>query len=208
MEPNAALDSLLRAIADADAAAAAALLAAEPGLARVAAGKGASRQESAPHFLDGVRHHVYAGDTALHIAAAAYDEALVRRLLALGADVRACNRHGAEPLHYAADGRPSLASWDPERQAATIACLIAAGADPDAADKRGVAPLHRAVRTRSAAAVRALLEGGADPSRPNGKGSTPLMLTARTTGRSGSGQAEAKAELPAIVALLEGRGAR
>jgi hypothetical protein len=204
METNSAFDRLLRAIADGDAEQAQALLAAAPALASAAAGKGATRQESAPHFLEGVRHYVYAGDTALHIAAAAHHEGLVRRLLALGADLRARNRHGAEPLHYAADGAPGLPGWDPQRQAATIACLIAAGADPDAADGRGVAPLHRAVRTRSAAAVRALLDGGADSSRPNGKGSTPLMLTAWTTGRSGSGGAEAKAELTAIVALLAG----
>ena len=153
-----------------------------------------------------MRHHVYAGDTALHIVAAGHRAALAGRLLALGADVRARNRHGAEPLHYAADGAPGLSGWDPAAQAATIACLIAAGADPDAADRRGVTALHRAVRTRSAAAVAALLDGGADPGRPNGKGSTPLMLTAWTTGASGSGAPEAKAQLPEIVRLLEQAG--
>jgi ankyrin repeat protein len=128
-------------------------------------------------------------------------------MLDLGAEAGARNRHGAAPLHYAADGAPGLPGWDPAAQAAAIACLIAAGADPSAADRRAVTPLHRAVRTRSAAAVRALLEGGADPHRANRSGSTPLMLCAWTTGRSGSGGAEARAELPEIVRLLRQYGA-
>src|SRR5437660_1594252 len=63
-------------------------------------------------------------------------------------------------------------------------------------------PLHRAVRTRSAAAVRTLLEHGADPRRPNANGSTPSLLATQTTGRSGSGSPEAKAEQARIIALL------
>jgi hypothetical protein len=206
--PNPDFDALLRAVADGDSERALGLAGNNPELARIAARQGASRQSSTPHFLDGVRHYVYAGDTALHIAAAAHSEDLARRFLDLGADPRARNRHGAEPLHYAADGAPGVPGWDPGAQAATIACLIAAGADPNAADRRGVTPLHRAVRARCAAAVEALLEGGADPGRRNGSGSTPMTLAAWTTGRSGSGLAEAKAQLPAIVSLLERYGAR
>jgi ankyrin repeat protein len=44
------------------------------------------------------------GDTALLIAAAAYHIGIVDELIARGADVRAKNRLGAEPLHYAVDG--------------------------------------------------------------------------------------------------------
>jgi hypothetical protein len=199
--------ALLRAIADGDGAAAHALLRGSPALARVAAREGATRRCAEPHFLEAIGHYVYAGDTALHVAAAAHRVELVQLLLDLEADPHARNRHGAQPLHLAADAAPGLARWDAAAQAATIACLIAAGADPNAADRRGVTALHRAVRTRSAAAVGALLEGGADPGRRNGKGSTPLVLAAWTTGRSGSGLKEARAQLPEIVRLLRHYGA-
>ena len=178
------------------------MLAASPALAMACFAEGATRHDANAHFIDAIRHYVYAGDTALHVAAAAYRDAMARELIAAGADVRARNRRGAEPLHYAADGQPGSHRWSPDAQAATIACLIAAGADPNATDKSGVAPLHRAVRTRCAAAVKALIAGGADPRRPNKNGSTPLRLAMRTTGRGGSGSPAAKAEQAQIVALL------
>ena len=138
------------------------------------------------------------------MAAAAHDQALAAELIALGADVRARNRRGQEPLHYAADGGPGVS---PQAQAAVIAALIGAGADPRAVDKGGVSPLHRAVRNRRAAAVKALLDGGADPFAANGSGSTPLTLATLTTGKSGSGSVEAKSEQAEILRLLEGSGA-
>src|SRR5206468_5184402 len=113
---------------------------------------------------------------------------------------------GAEPLHYAVDGAPGSRTWDPDAQAATVACLIEAGADPNALDKNGVTPLHRAVRTRCAAAVKVLLEGGADPRRKNKNGSTPMLLATQNTGRGGSGSPEAKAQQQEIVRLLERHG--
>src|SRR5215475_9579589 len=204
--PDAPLRALVQAIAAGDAAAARTMLAAAPELARERARKGASRQEETPHWLDAIQHYLYVGDTALHIAAAAYQKDIAVDLIARGADVRARNRRGAEPLHYAADGVPASAAWNPDAQAATIACLIAAGADPNAVDKSGVAPLHRAVRTRCAAAVRALLEHGADVRRANRNGSTPLQLARRNTGRGGSGSLAAKAEQQEIVRLLEACG--
>lgn len=154
-----------------------------------------------------ITHYMYGGDTALHIAAAAYRAEVVAALLAAGAGVSATNRRGAQPLHYAADGVPGAHSWNPRAQVATITALIEGGGDPNAADKSGVAPLHRAVRTRCAAAVRALLAGGADPHRPNSKGSTPLDLATRTTGRGGSGSPEARAEQAQILHILQHHGA-
>ena len=71
-----------------------------------------------------------------------------------------------------------------------------------------MAPLHRAVRTRCTGAVRALLEGGADARRENKNGSTPMKLATSTTGRGGSGSAEAKAQQAEIVRLLRQFGAR
>ncbi len=150
----------------------------------------------------------YVGDTPLHIAAANHAVGVIERLTERGADVRARNRRGAEPLHYACVGQPGSPVWDPEAQAAVVARLIAAGADPEARNMDGAAPLHLAVRTRSATAVKALLDAGADINARNGSGSTALLLAAHTTGRSGSGSIEAKAQQAEIRALLERRGAR
>jgi hypothetical protein len=200
------LQQLIQAIASADDARALGLLAAAPELARQAAPAGATRASAADNYLGQIEHYIYAGDTALHVAAAAYRPGIVRKLVELGADVRAKNRRGAEPLHYAADGLPGAPNWNPAAQAETIAALIAAGADPNAVDKGCVTPLHRAVRTRCAAAVAALLDAGANPERRNLYGATPLELATRTTGRGGSGSPEAKVEQAQIARLFERHG--
>jgi ankyrin repeat protein len=203
-----ALMTLIRAIG-VDDAAALRLLAASPALATAQVAQGATRQAATDYYLDPIAHYVYAGDTALHVAAAAYRSEIAEKLIAMGAGVRARNRRGAEPLHYAADGMPGAPTWNPDAQAATIAILIAAGADPNAADSSGVMPLHRAARTRCAAAVKALLAGGADKRAKNKSGSSPMRLATRNTGRGGSGSPEAKAQQEQIVRLLEGAaGAR
>jgi hypothetical protein len=196
------LMTLIRAIG-VDDAAAVRLLTASPALASARVAQGATREAATDYYLDPIGHYVYAGDGALHIAATAYRCEIARRLIALGADVRARNRRGAEPLHYAADGAPGAPTWNPDAQAETIAILIAAGADPNAVDNSGVMPLHRAVRTRCAAAVKALIAGGADPHPKNKRGSSPMQLATRTTGRGGSGAPEAKAQQIEIVRLLE-----
>jgi ankyrin repeat protein len=195
--------TLINAIARGDAAAVRRMIEASPGLTRAHAGDGATRQKAADYYLDNIGHYMYGGDTVLHIAAAAHRVDVVRDLIARGADVRARNRRGAEPLHYAADGAPGSPTWNPSAQAATVTCLIEAGADPNALDKSGVAPLHRAVRTRCAAAVRALLDGGADVRRTNKNGATAFDLATRNTGRGGSGSPEAKAQQAEIIRCLE-----
>ena len=202
-----ALMTLLRAIAASEAHRVSATLSASPALARASVDVGATRREAETYYLDEINHYVYVGDTALHVAAAAYQPELVQRLLELGADCSAKNRRGAEPLHYAADGVPGSDAWSPARQGAVIAALIAAGADPDATDKSGVTPLHRAVRTRCGLAVRALLDGGANARRTNKSGSTPMQLATQATGRGGSGSPDAKAQQALIVQLLERHGA-
>ncbi len=206
--PAATLRALMEAIASGDAQGAERLLDAAPSLALAAEPAGATRRASQEFLLERVGHYVYAGDTALHLAAAAHCPALVDLVLRHGADIRARNRRGAEPLHYAADGAPGHERWDCAGQSRTIAKLLAAGAPPDARDRSGVTPLHRAVRTRSAAAVRALLEGGADVHRRNGSGSTPLHLAVQDTGKGGSGTPEARAQQREIIRLLRARGAR
>ena len=144
----------------------------------------------------------YAGDTALHAAAARYDVELARDLLARGAELRARNRRGAEPLHAAVMGTPGAPRWNPPRQQAIIEYLVAAGADPDTRAKGGVTPLHRAVRNRCSAAVETLLRLGADPRLANEHGSTAADLARWTTGRGGTGSAAAKAEQRIIIQLL------
>lgn len=146
---------------------------------------------------------VYEGDTALHAAAFSYYVEMARDLVSRGANVRARNRRGAEPLHAAVMGGPGAPLWDPTRQQAVIRYLIEAGADPNAAAAGGVTPLHRAVRNRCAAAVEALLSAGADPRLENDSGSTASDLAHWTTGRGGTGSAEAKAEQRIIIDLLD-----
>jgi hypothetical protein len=200
--PDAALMKLIRVIVAADDATVFSLLATSPSLATAHFEHGATRQTSKTYYIEEIQQYIYAGDTALHIASSAYRQGIVQKLIATGANVRAKNRRGAEPLHYAVDGVPGSPAWNPSAQAATVACLIEAGADPNAADKSGVTPLHRAVRTRCAAAVKALLEGGADPQRKNKSGSRPFLLATKNTGRGGSGSSEAKAQQQCIVHLL------
>jgi hypothetical protein len=88
---------------------------------------GASRHGPDGYFLVAIRHYVYAGDTALHIAAAAHQRGTAELLVGKGADVRARSRRGAEPLHYAADGSPGAEYWDPAAQRDVIAYLREAG---------------------------------------------------------------------------------
>jgi len=205
---DAALMGLVRVIVARNVDKACRLLAASRGLAAQAVEVGASRSVSQPYFFKEITHYVYAGDTALHVAAAAYEPRIVQALLAHGARPGARNRRGAEPLHYAVDGVPGSHTWNPDAQQAIVRLLLEAGANPNSADNSGVTPLHRAVRTRCAAAVRALLAGGADSRRKNQNGSTPLHLAVQNTGRGGTGSAPAQEQQKEIILLLLQHGAR
>jgi hypothetical protein len=206
VDDDASLMTFARAIAQRDQARVSGLLAAAPELALTRFEVGATRHGVEEFFLDDIEHHVYAGDTALHIAAAAYEADLARELVSAGAHVAAANRRGAEPLHYAVDGIPGSARWNPASQRETVECLVELGADPNAVDKNGTTPLHRAVRNRCAAAVKALLDLGADPHATNRGGSTALQLARWTTGRGGSGSADARAQQQEILELLQAAG--
>jgi hypothetical protein len=198
-----ALREMVAAIVAADAAAVSRMLTGSPHLSTASFQAGATRSAAKESFIDAVKRYIVVGDTALHFAGAAYQTEIARMLLAAGADVRARNRFGDQPLHAAAAGGPGSHRWNPSAQSATIACLVEAGADPNAASKRGVTPLHIAVRTRCAAAVSALLDLGADPTRTNKNGSTPMLLAQHNTGRPGSGSPEAKAQQQEIVRMLD-----
>ena len=186
-----------------DTAKTALLLEQSPALVHARCVVGATRQDPNPYFFEAIAHYMYAGDTALHMAAAAHRSEIAQALIDKGADCLAKNRRGAQPLHYAADAN----AGNPAAQAATIACLIRAGADPNATDNSRVTPLHRAVRTRCAAAVEALLAGGAAPRSRNASGSTPLHLAVQNTGASNSGTPDAIEQQRLIIELLLRAGA-
>ncbi len=154
-----------------------------------------------------IAHWIYAGDAAIHVAAAGYRVEIARMLLAAGADSgSARNRRGSQPLHYAADGNLDSPGWNAKRQVAMIRLLLKAGAVIDAQDKNGATPLHLAVRTRSAAAVQCLLVAGADPTIRNKPGSTPFHLAAQNTGRGGSGTPTARTAQGEILQTFCERG--
>ena len=106
------------------------MLDAAPPLATEALRSGATREDPSNWYFEAITHYVYEGDTALHVAAAAYDVATATRLLELGARPNAANRRGATPLHYACDGLPGSAAWDPAAQGAVVTLLIASGCRP------------------------------------------------------------------------------
>ncbi len=195
------LTQVLRAIANHDHALVMTLLSRDPHLATASL---ARRDEA---FLPERFVQLYEGDTALHAAAFSYDSSMVRTLISRGADIRATNRRGAQPLHAATTGNPNSVTWNPVDQCNVILLLIELGADPNATASGGVTPLHRSVRNRCSAAVDALLRGGADPHVTNDNGSTARDLATATTGRGGSGSSQAKAEQARILELLEEHGA-
>jgi hypothetical protein len=198
----ATLRDLIDAIVAEDPQRALKIIADVPSLARAKSETGATHETAQQSFFEPIGHYVYVGDTALHMAAAAYRREIAAALIAAGADVSARNRRGATPLHYAADGVPGSSSWDPDAQAATAQLLLDGGADPNDYDDSGVTPLHRAVRNRCAAVVSALLDAGGQPFLQSKSGSTALDLAQMTTGRGGSGSPAAKAELEKIRELL------
>ena len=96
------------------------------------------------------------------------DSAIVRRLIADGADPNAGEADGTTALHWAAR-RDDV-------EAASL--LLDAGADVDAANRYGVTPLLLASENGTAM-VETFLAAGADPNVASPEGETPLMLSAR-----------------------------
>src|SRR5689334_3492284 len=68
---SAVLD-FIRKIVDGDVDGVSRRLARDPTLATQASGVGATRQQSSAFFFPDIGHYLYAGDTALHMAAAAF----------------------------------------------------------------------------------------------------------------------------------------
>ena len=200
--------ALIRAIANLNIEKASALLDQDRSLASAALVTGATRANAESFYFERIAHYAYAGDTALHIASAAYLPGLVTQLLACGAKVSVANRRGAQPIHYASDGGPTAGRSNEQDQADVIHALVKHGADPNAVDKSEVAPIHRAVRCRCTGALEALLDNGAYPRLRNGSGSTPLHLAVLDTGRGGAGLPESRDAQIRIVRILLSHGAR
>jgi ankyrin repeat protein len=157
------------------------------------------------------------GQTVLHAAleaSGADAAAIVRRLLALRADLEARNIWGQTPLHWAAwhnaamipllvDAGAKLEAIDREGRTPLmvghgngIAALLAAGANPRVTDGKGNTAVHWAA-TNGADAVRRLIDAGAAPDPVNTAGLTPLHFAVL----EGGGIA------PPIIELLIARGA-
>ena len=73
-----ALQTLFRAIASGNRRQASRLLAESPPLATQAVRLGATKDDASTYYFEEIAHYAYAGDTPLHIAAAAYQRDIVR----------------------------------------------------------------------------------------------------------------------------------
>jgi hypothetical protein len=149
-----ALLGLMRAICSVGGEVASQLLKTAPELALAQLATGATRARSEEFFLHDCRAYAYAvipPSTSLRPRTTPSSPV---NSSAAGADVRAKNRRGAEPLHEADNGVPGSMTWDPRRQAATVTYLIEAGADPNAvaagASPRYIGPSATDVRSSRA----------------------------------------------------------
>jgi ankyrin repeat protein len=95
-------------------------------------------------------------------------EAVVKALLAAGADVHAQDEAGWTALHYAA-----------RADARATELLLGSSADATATAADGTTPLHLAALHANCDVVRALVVAGADPRLPDHSGATPSALARR-----------------------------
>ena len=92
---------------------------------------GAAHQTAEDSFFDEILHYMYEGDSALHMAAAAYQKEIAIDLIEAGADPNSLDKSGVAPLHRAVR----------MRCAAAVEALLEGGADACARNKSGSTPL-------------------------------------------------------------------
>ncbi|KAM0256388.1 hypothetical protein ACHAQJ_005039 [Trichoderma viride] len=102
--------------------------------------------------------------TPLHKAAWSGKTDVVKRLLDLGADIEARNKHDNTPLHDAArSGKTDM-----------VKLLLDRGADIEAKNKRNNTPLHDAAQSGKSDMVKLLLDQGANMEAKGNNGNVPL----------------------------------
>jgi ankyrin repeat protein len=102
-------------------------------------------------------------------AAAEGHAAVVKALIAHGANVNAVSEAGFTPLMFAAV----------RNDAESVRALLAAGVDPNASQPKAAKPLMLAAAYRSTAAAGALIDGGADASVKDRAGNAALHTAAQ-----------------------------
>lgn len=107
---------------------------------------------------------------ALFEAAEKGDQARAEALVAQGSDVRARNRYGSSPLHYAARRRDLV----------LIQFLLEQGAEIDVRNTEGETPLHIAARLGDLDLIQFLLRKGAEIDTQNSAGESPLWYAMRS----------------------------
>jgi uncharacterized protein len=108
------------------------------------------------------------GSTALEWAVQREDAKMVDALIRAGANVRAANAFGVQPVAIAAE----------KGDAEVLRRLLSAGADPNAGLSAGETALMTAARTGTAAPIQLLLEHGAKVDARDARGQTALMWAA------------------------------
>ena len=119
-------------------------------------------------------HYEEGGATALHLAAAVADPALLEVFLRYGADFHVRSDLDGYYAGYA-DGTVLHAAAKMNPHPESIEFLIEQGIDVNAVTRNGETPLHLAGKNANSEVMRVLLEHGADPNARTSSGSTPLL---------------------------------
>jgi ankyrin repeat protein len=114
--------------------------------------------------IEHVNDRLRDGNTSLHLAAHRGNLDCMKRLLELGADLKAQDSNGASVLQAAAAGG----------HLTVVSFLLAKGLDPSQRNQHGVGPLHRAAMNGHMDVIDALIEAGTDVNARDSRGHGPL----------------------------------